>query len=161
MSDSLQPHGQPHVHEIFQARILEWVAMPSSRGSFWPRGQSQVFSNSGRFFTIWATKEAQVTYSLTGKWTQAIAVKVSNPNNQTTREGLGFMTLSRFNRVQLFVTPWTVPDQAPLPMGFSRQEYWSGFPCPPSGDLPDPGIEPMSVTSPALASRAFCFLFFF
>ena len=40
------------------------------------------------------------------------------------------------------VTPWTEAHQVPLSMGFSRQEYWSGFPCPPPGDLPDPGIEP-------------------
>ena len=43
--------------------------------------------------------------------------------------------------------------QAPLSMEFSRQEYWSGLPCPPPGDLPDPGIEPMSLMSPALAGR--------
>ena len=49
--------------------------------------------------------------------------------------------LSHFSRVQLFATPWTVAYQAPLPMGFSRQEYWRGLPCPPPGDLPDPGIE--------------------
>ena len=49
--------------------------------------------------------------------------------------------LSRFSRVRLFVTPWTVACQAPLSMGFSRQEYWSGLPCPPAGDLPDSGIE--------------------
>ena len=40
-------------------------------------------------------------------------------------------------------------------MGFSRQEYWSGLPCPPPGDLPNPGIEPMSLTSPALAGEFF------
>ena len=39
-------------------------------------------------------------------------------------------------------TPWTVPQQVPLFMGFSWQEYWSGLPCPPPGDLPNPGIEP-------------------
>ena len=49
------------------------------------------------------------------------------------------------------MTPWTVAHQAPLFMGFSRQEYWSGLPCPPPGDLSDPGIEPMSLTTPALA----------
>ena len=43
-----------------------------------------------------------------------------------------------------------VACRAPLSMGFSRQEYWSGLPCPPPGDLPDPGIEPLSLTSPAL-----------
>ena len=52
----------------------------------------------------------------------------------------------------LVTTPWTVAHQAPLSMGFSRQEYWSGSPCPSPGDLPDPGIEPMS---PELASRFF------
>ena len=50
--------------------------------------------------------------------------------------------------------PWTVTRQASLSMEFFKQEYWSGFPCP-SGDLPDPGIEPVSLMSPALAGRFF------
>ena len=58
--------------------------------------------------------------------------------------------LSHFSHVQLFATPWTVVHQAPLFMGFSRQEYWSGWPCPPPGDLPNPGIELESLMSPAL-----------
>ena len=45
--------------------------------------------------------------------------------------------------------------QAPLSMGFSRQEYWTGLPCPPPGDLPNTGIKPRSLTSPALAGRFF------
>ena len=57
--------------------------------------------------------------------------------------------------VQLFVTPWTVARQAPLIMGFSRQEYWSGLPFPPPGDLPDPGIKPESSASPTLAGGFF------
>ena len=48
--------------------------------------------------------------------------------------------------VWVFATPWTVTCQAPLSMGFSRQEYWSGLPCPSPGDLPDPGIKPGSPT---------------
>ena len=52
--------------------------------------------------------------------------------------------LSCFSCVQFFVTPWTVARQAPLSMGFCRQEYWSGLPCSPPGDLPDPGFEPSS-----------------
>ena len=48
------------------------------------------------------------------------------------------------------MTQWTIACQAPLFMGFSRQGYWSGLPFPPSGDLPDPGIEPMSLMSSAL-----------
>ena len=59
--------------------------------------------------------------------------------------------VSCFSRVWLFVTPWTVAHQAPLSMGFSRQEYWSGLPCPPPGELPNPGIELLSLMSPALA----------
>ena len=53
--------------------------------------------------------------------------------------------------VQLFATPWTVAYLAPLSMGFSRQEYWSGLPFPSPGDLPNPGIEP---GSPALQTDA-------
>ena len=55
--------------------------------------------------------------------------------------------------VRLFVTPWTVARQAPLSMGFSRQEYWSGSPRPPPGELPGPGIEPGSLVSPLSSSR--------
>jgi len=43
------------------------------------------------------------------------------------------------------MTPWSIAHQAPLSMALSRQEYWSGLPCPPPGDLPDPGIKPMFV----------------
>ena len=63
--------------------------------------------------------------------------------------------LSHFSRVQLFVTSRSVVCQAPLSLGFSMQEYWSGLLCPPSGDLPDPGIEPVSLRSPALAGGFF------
>ena len=51
-------------------------------------------------------------------------------------------TLSHLSPVGLFANPWAVARQAPLSMGFSKQEYWSGLPCPPPGDLPDPGIKP-------------------
>ena len=65
-------------------------------------------------------------------------------------------------RVQFFVTPWTVAPQAPLSMGFSRQEYWSGLPFPAAGDLPDLGTEPRA---PALQVDSFfliesCFVLF-
>ena len=63
--------------------------------------------------------------------------------------------LSHFSRVWLFATLWTVACQAPLSMGFSRQEYWTGLSCPPSGDLPNPGIKPASLTSVALAGEFF------
>ena len=60
-----------------------------------------------------------------------------------------------FNCVQLSVTPWTAAHQAPLSLGFSRQEYWSGLLFPSPGDLPNPEIKPVSLPSPALASRFF------
>ena len=55
----------------------------------------------------------------------------------------GLVTKSRL------ATPWTVAHQAPPSMGFPRQEYWSGLPCPSPGDLPNPGIKPMSFASQA------------
>ena len=63
--------------------------------------------------------------------------------------------LSHFSSVQPFVTSWTVVLQAPLSMGFPRQEYWSGLPCPPPGELPDSEIAPMSLKSSALAGGFF------
>ena len=73
--------------------------------------------------------------------------------------GCSVCMLSHFSHVWLFATLWTVAYQAPLSMGFSRQEYWGGLPCTPPGDLPDPekvaGIEPASLMSPALASEFF------
>ena len=61
------------------------------------------------------------------------------------------MPAQSLSGVQLSATPWTVARQACLSMGFPRQEYWSGLPFPPPGDLPDPGMEPMSSAPPALA----------
>ena len=63
--------------------------------------------------------------------------------------------MQSLGHVQLFAIPRTVARQAPLSMGLSRLEYWSGFPCPPLGDLPNLGIEPASLRSPALAGRFF------
>ena len=69
--------------------------------------------------------------------------------------------LSHFSYVQLFVTPWTVARRAPLSVGFSRQERWSGLPFPSPGDHPNPGIEPR-VSCIILLSRSLpCFLFCF
>ena len=62
---------------------------------------------------------------------------------------------SHFSWVWLFATPWTIAHQAPLSMGCSRQEYWSGLPCLPPGDLPNPGTELPSLVSPALADGFF------
>ena len=63
--------------------------------------------------------------------------------------------LSYFSRVRLFATPWTVAHQVPLSMGFFRREYWWGLLFPSPGDLPNSGIEPVSLMSPALAGKFF------
>ena len=76
---------------------------------------------------------------LNGSWIRALE-----------RPSHDFVSAQFFHNVQLFVTEWTVAQQAPLPMGFSRQEYWTELPCPPPGDLPDTGIKPKPPVSPAL-----------
>ena len=65
-------------------------------------------------------------------------------------DGWLYVSAQSLSHVQLFVTLWTVAHQATLSMGFFRQEYSSGGPFPPPGDLPDPGIEPTSPACPAL-----------
>ena len=65
------------------------------------------------------------------------------------------MSVKLFSHVPLFSTSRTVAYQAPPSMGFSRLEYWRGLPFPPPGDIPDPGTEPMSLMSPALAGEFF------
>jgi len=65
------------------------------------------------------------------------------------------LLLSHFSCVQLFVTLWIVALQAPLSMGFSRQEYWSGLPCSPPRDLPNLEIEPIPLMSPEFAGGFF------
>ena len=110
--DCSQPGSS--VHGILQARILEWVAMPSSRGSPQPRDQTQVFCTAGDSL-------------------------LSEPQEKPYSS-----MLSHFSRVRLCATPWSVSSQAPLSLGFPRQEYWSGLPFPSPGDLPDPRIKPRS-----------------
>ena len=63
--------------------------------------------------------------------------------------------LSHFSHVRLFAILWTITCQVSLSMGFSRQEYWSGLPGPPPGDLPNSGIKPRSLIAPALAGGFF------
>ena len=88
--------------------------------------------------------------------TRRTSSSLQNPHkvacSPNTRHSLRAQSLSR---VQLFVTPWTVAHQASLSMGFPRQEYWSGLPFPTTEDLPDPGIKPVSLASPASAGGFF------
>ena len=66
------------------------------------------------------------------------------------QNGVLLYILKSPSRVWLSVSPWAITHQAPLSVEFSRQEYWSVLPCPPPGDLSDPGIEPTSLVSPAV-----------
>ena len=90
---------------------------------------------AGRFFTNWATREI-LPYAFHHLCVHACV-------------------LNHFSCVWLFKTLWTIAFQSPLSMRFSGQEYWSGLPLPSPGDLPDPGIEPTSLLSPALAGGFF------
>ena len=111
------------VHGIHQARILEWVAMPCSRGSSQPRDRTQ--------------SPALQADSLLFKLLEKPCFNLFS--------SVQFSSVQSISRVRLFVTPWTVACHAPRrSMGFSRQEYWSGLPFPSSEDLPNPGIEPWS-----------------
>ena len=65
------------------------------------------------------------------------------------------IVLSSFSHVQLCATLWTIARQALLSRGFSKQEYWSGLPCPPPGDLPSLGMDPVTFMPPALAAMFF------
>ena len=67
----------------------------------------------------------------------------SSSSNLQSKQYVLLLLLSHFSRIQLFATLWTMACSPPLSMGFSRQENWSGLPCPP-GYFPDPGIEPRS-----------------
>ena len=86
------------------------------------------------------------------RFSQAIQVQIIKNNQQKIREHKTSFSLYSSWETNFFVTPWTADHQDPRSVGFSRQEHWSGLPCPPPGDLPDPGVKSQS---PALAGRLF------
>ena len=99
-----------------------------------------------------------------GKWGSTVIhqkpeIKKAYIRNSLVVQWLGIHTHCRgtcvLSPVWLFAAPWTVGHQAPLSMGFSRQEYWTGLPFPMPENLPDPGMEPTFLVSPALAGRFF------
>ena len=111
-------------------RRLDWITYLFSRGSSPPRDRTHT-SCIGRWILChWATWEIP-------DFTMHVCL------------------LSGFSHIRFCASLWTVACQAPLSMGFSRQEYWSGLPCPPPGDLPNSGIKPASLMSPALVGGLF------
>ena len=114
---------------------MEWVAISSSRGSFRPRDQTQSLASP---FTTTPCRKPLIIYS-------------KRPNALLLNLSYEFQSHSLSLLVSSTVTQWTVAYQAPLFMGFSRQENWSGLPFPSPGDLPNPGIE---TGSPSLQADA-------
>ena len=167
------------IHGIFQAWVLEWVAISVSRGSSWPRDWTQVSRIAGRCFTIWATRESQAKHkSDTNSKSHTHTFKMESHFKKLTRgykdvtlNTLWYPTLKiqmqwgNLNRVCVCsvtsvmsdsLGPYkTVAYQTPLSMGFSGQEYWSGLPYPLPRDLPNPGTEFTSPASPELAGGFF------
>ena len=131
------------VHRILQAKILEWVAISSLRGSSWPRDQTWVSCIASRFFTVWTTREAP----LYKHFNFDIYVQFEDVRHEI----YSYITFHISGNIASLMlscsllsdsaTSWTVAHEAPLFMGYPRQEYWSGLPFPPPGNLPDPGIE--------------------
>ena len=127
------------VHGILQARILEWIAIPFSRGSSRPRDRTWVSCIANRFFTIWATGKIprEGSHSLLQGF---FLNQGSNPGLLCCRQILYHLShwcacmLSCFSRFRLFGTR---PCQASLSIGFSKQGYWSGLHYSPPGDLLD------------------------
>ena len=105
-----------------------------------------------RKITIWFCSSQHSGHSMIFTWRRRSTwIKFHSYLSHPSRDDHIFskpplLLLSHFSRVQLCATPRTAARQAPLSMGSSRQEYWSGLPCPSPGDLPDPGIEPRSPT---------------
>ena len=116
---------------------IQWTRAWANSGRWWRTEKPGVLQSMGsqRIGRNWVTEQQQ----------QNIHVQ-SNPQtyNMKWRESCKVVSKS-------FVTPWALACQAPLSMRCSRQEYWSGLPCPPPGDLPYPGIKAKSLTPPALA----------
>ena len=109
------------VHGILQARILEWIAMSSSRESSWARDGTHVSCIAGRVFTYGATWKRYIYIHAPCFCSSVVSYSLRPHGLYPTR----------------LLCPW----------GFSRQENWSGLPFPSPGDLPNPGIEPRSPAS--------------
>ena len=156
----------------FPGKITGVRSIYSSRESSWPKDQTCVSCTAGRFLTTkssgkpWS-ESCLVVYdplqphglyspwNSPGKNTEWVAMPFSRGSSWWRDQTQVSCIEGKFFTVQLFATLWTVAHQTPLSMGFSRHEYWSGLPCPPRGDLPDPGIKPVSLKSPAFSDRFF------
>ena len=137
------------VHGILQTRILEWISIPFSRRTSKPRDQTLVSCLTGRFFTVWATGKSPTMEfysaikrnafeSILMSWMNLEPITQSEVSQKEKHIVWKWKCLP-LSHVWLSATPQTITQQDPLSMEFSRQEYWSGFPFAPPGDLPDQG----------------------
>ena len=156
-------------HHFFshQCPILLWVqSRVSLVAQRWtiglPMQETQAWSlGSGRSLEKEGNHSSTLAWEI--PWTVEPVCEVSKESDMTQRLSHNPVTMlhsvscllvwGQCSTMSGSVTPWTL--QAPLSMEFSRQEYWSGLPFPTPGDLPDPGIEPVSLMSPSLAGRIF------
>ena len=113
------------VHGILQATILEWIAISFSRGSSPLRDWTWVSLVAGRFFTLPSGKSNIRMLSTVNQGRSVYRLPSSFSSFKNTK-----VKVKLLSHVQIFVIPWTVVYQAPLSMGFSRQEHWSGLPFP-------------------------------
>ena len=128
-----------HLSHQGSSWIPEWVVYPFFRASSRPRNWTRISYIAGKFLTSWVTKEVISIYIHIYTHTRTCVC----------------MLAKLLHCVRFFVTLWTITHQAPLSVGFSRQQYWSGLPFPSPRDLPDPGMETKSLVSPWLAGRFF------
>ena len=138
-----------------EGRVAVWLHIPILQSRFIAPAASLGFcfhhaESDSSMLSLWLGDGPS---RLPGYATHQVGVagqfQTEDNQNQLFRGLPGFflqLKVKSLSRVQLFATPWPVARQAPPSMGFSRQEYWSGLPFPPPGDLPDPGIEPKSST---------------
>ena len=125
------PPGSP-VYVIFQARVLEWVAVSFSRGIFPTQGLNPGLPHC---------RQTLLPSEPPGKsLTSEAVIKLACVLLSVAHETYCAIVVWSLSRFQLFVTPWTVASQ-PLTRGCSRQKYWSVLPYPSPGDLPNPWIE--------------------
>ena len=156
-SESEVPQSCPTLCDPMDTRFLRpWDFLGKSTGvgclfllqrTSWPRDRTQVSRIVDRRFTVWATREVSsvdrlIFSSFSASWNNLVYPIISLSPDQISR-----------SVVSISLRPHG--HQAPLSMGFSRQEYWSGLPFPFPGNLPDPGIKSAYLVSPAMAGGVF------
>ena len=156
----------PHKHKSVVARGQRWGERLTTEGhrGTWGDGTVLCFNSVAGYAICQNSKkctpkavhltESKLQFNWKKVAEEECLQKRGARGNHVTKYGCAVSVQSRFSCVWLFATLWTVACQASLSTGFSRLEYWSGLPCSP-GDIPDPGIEPVSLVYPTSAGGFF------